>query len=155
MTQKCLNGTLAVDSHFYRLLALPLCSRIAFLIELRIILYNAHLALFMTQLHLHKPIGKYRHLANFDFGTSLGSKSTTAAVCRPDEHKNSCRLGIWNYKNYYQQGCIQGVAKWGIPLPHLGTGLPHLGFRLALNHFFIIFIIYKSPKRLKQCPMNN
>ena len=97
MTQKCL---LAVDSPFQTLvvdfygLALPLCTpeTLSSLSKLRIFLYNAHLALFlrrMTKLRSHKPTGKYRHFTNFD----LGSKSTTVAVCRPDDQQNRCGLG--------------------------------------------------------------
>ena len=54
-------------------------------------LYNAHLAKNDT-ITVTKLIGKYRHLA-LTLELAFGSKSTTVAVCRPDNKHNRCRLG--------------------------------------------------------------
>ena len=77
-SKKSFNGNLAVDLPFQTLavdfslnyrLALPLhCSeKLSSLSNIRISLFNAHLALFvqhMTQLWPQNHIGKYRHLVN-------------------------------------------------------------------------------------------
>ena len=129
--------------NFYRLV-LPLCApELLFsLSKLRISLYNAHLALFMAQLRLHKPISEYRHLAKFDFGTSLGSKSTTVAVCRQMTTRIVVDWGYGTTKTTTSR-LYSGCGEVGHS-PHLGTGLPHLGFR-----FFIILIIYSHYKSQK------
>ena len=51
------------------------------------------------------------------------------------------------FGHYCLQGCIQRVWR----SPHLGRGVPHLlDLGLALNHFFIIFIIYSHYKLQKK-----
>ena len=49
----------------------------------------------MTQLRLHNPIGKYRHLVNqpWNLPLKVSLKTTTIAVGRPDNKQNRCRTG--------------------------------------------------------------
>ena len=86
----------------------------------------------MTQL----PIGKYRKLE-----TSLGSKNTTTAVCRPDNKQNRCKLRKnVNVRSFTLEEVRHSHgSKWALQLWGSGSILKKKFFKFSFSIFLFKF----------------